>query len=190
MACDKKETEVNYDLIIDRAEQKFNRIKNLATLLKTLPANDKYRKEAEQNLGAELASSIGSQVEDLTELQNEQPYYHYTGRGSCWFEIEGVKFNVADLRDMRKDPYSNTELHYDICIIVCDLKRLDEPDGLYQYFILPEYLYGSSTEDFNVNKPVHKEFIEAATEFIKENGGAEALRKRQEESNEDKENRK
>ena len=170
-------SEINFALIQDRINSKFDKINSLMTLCRNHPDNTDYPKR----LAAELASSIQA-TEDITELQ-QIPHYTYKNRdngcagGNCTFYIDGVEFAVADLREMRKDPSICTERYYDICVVVIDFM---DDDGMMQYHILPHtYLHGSSTSEFNQNKPVHDAFVNAAKQFIKEHGGAERLRELQ-----------
>lgn len=108
------------------------------------------------------------------------PKYEYKD-GACSFKIDGCEFEVADLRNMRKSTAGSFKLerYYDICIlIVCYINE----DGCYVQQPLPsEWLFGSTSDEFNEGQPVHTQFIEAAEKFIDDFGGAEKLRKAQQE---------
>lgn len=85
--------------------------------------------------------------------------------GGCFFIIDGIEVMVLDLRDMRKDPSLGEARYADICIPVIHYDdgdiRMDRP-------IPNTWLYGSTSAEFEEGMPVHKEFLDAAREYIKE----------------------
>lgn len=86
--------------------------------------------------------------------------------GTCFFIIDGIEVEVMDLRSMRESPRVNKETYADVCILT--ISYTDE-DGNYMYHVIPNaWLYGSTSGSFDEGMSVHKQFIEAAHEYIKE----------------------
>lgn len=90
--------------------------------------------------------------------------YQYDDEGSsCFFMVDGVRFDVYDLRSMRPCPRVNKETYADVCVLNCDFIE----DGAMLFHIIPAtWLYGSTTSEFDEGKPVHDEFLQAAKEYI------------------------
>lgn len=110
----------------------------------------------------------GSPEDDFPdEVKAEQDSvirYQYDG-GSCFFILDGIEITVFDLRDMRKDPSIDLARYSDVCVLAINYK---DEDGMFLYHIIPAWLYGSRSDDFNEGKPVDDYFIKAAREYIKE----------------------
>lgn len=86
--------------------------------------------------------------------------------GGCFFIIDGIEVEVMDLRSMRESSRVNKETYADVCVITISYT---EADGMYMYHVVPDaWLYGSTSHDYDEGKPVHKEFLDAAREYIKE----------------------
>ena len=100
------------------------------------------------------------------EIKTEQDpviRYQYDG-GSCFFILDGIEVTVFDLRDMRKDPSIDLARYSDVCVLAINYK---DEDGMFLYHIIPAWLYGSTSDDFNEGKPVDDYFINTAREYIK-----------------------
>ena len=101
---------------------------------------------------------VGPKKEDTTIR------YQYKD-GNCSFMIDSIEVEVLDLREMRDDPSIGFARYSDVCIPVISYNE----DGACMHHPIPNaWLYGSTSADFDVGKPVHKEFIDAAREYIKE----------------------
>lgn len=86
--------------------------------------------------------------------------------GGCYFMVDGIEVEVQDLRNMRVSPSIGTELYTDICVLTISY---NDEDDIYMAHVIPDtWLYGSTSHEFDEGKPVHKEFIDAAREYIKE----------------------
>jgi hypothetical protein len=166
--------EYNLDQIESRVKEKYeNTMKWLNGLRKeSVQANPELRKNYESYLGAELASSI-SAYSELDKVSEELgPVYRYKD-GDCYFDYKGVRFTVADLRSMRVSERVKKETYFDICVVLIDRYR----DDIWVYDLLPTYLCGSTSDEFDEFKPVHDLFIEAADEYLKKNPDAAEDRK-------------
>ena len=161
--------EYNLDQIEARVNQKYGEtMKWLNGLRKeTVQANPKLKKDYESYLGAELASSISAYAELDKVCEELGPVYRYED-GCCYFDYKGVRFTVADLRSLRVSKRVNKETYFDIAIVLVDRYR----DNIWVYDILPEYVYGSTSDEFDEFKPVHDVFVEAADEYLKKNPDA------------------
>ena len=83
--------------------------------------------------------------------------------GECFFMIDGIEVEVLDLRSMRESPRVNKETYVDACVL--SISYIEEGSCLLH--LLPDtWLYGSTSSDFDVGKPVHGLFIKAARDFI------------------------
>ena len=91
--------------------------------------------------------------------------YHYNN-GACFFMIDGIEVEVLALRDMCEDPSIGFERYSDVCIP--SISYTDTDDNFIHHPIPNAWLYGSTSSEFDEGKPVHKEFIDAAREYIKE----------------------
>ena len=88
--------------------------------------------------------------------------------GGCFFIVDGIEVEVLDLRSMRESPRVNKETYTDVCVPTISYT---DDDGNYMYHIIPDtWIYGSTQAGFDEGKPVHKVFIDAAREYIKEHG--------------------
>lgn len=155
----------NLDLIKQRAKEKHKRIMDLINALEASQSiQDNNSKLLEHKLGAELCSSVQS-TEDLCELQNECAFYQYED-GSCYFIVDGIKFEVADLRSMRRSPRLDCSTYFDICVLVCSY--VDDSCN-YTTHVVPDcQLFGSTTKEFDEYNTVHSAFIAAAKKYIKD----------------------
>lgn len=86
--------------------------------------------------------------------------------GGCFFIIDGIEVEVLALRDMREDSSIGFERYSDVCIPSISYTDID---GNFIHHPIPNaWLYGSTSSEFDVGMPVHKEFLDAAREYIKE----------------------
>lgn len=100
------------------------------------------------------------------EKQDDTTRYQYED-GSCYFIVDGIKVEVFDLCSMRVSSRVDKETYVDVCVPCITYK--DETNGNFMYHPIPgAWLYGSTSEDFNEGQPVHRQFIYAAQEYIKE----------------------
>lgn len=124
-----------------------------------------------QYMYEDMACSIfsGDPEADFPEIvgpKKEDTIRYQYNKGSCYFTIDGIVIEVLDCREMRKDPEVHTEKYSDVCVL--SISYTDD-DGNYMCHIIPNaWLYGSTGEGFNEDKPVHEEFLDAAHEYIKE----------------------
>lgn len=176
------ETEVKYDLdlIEFKFKEKYERSIHALTQLRFALSEDdgtecsKVKIEHwEQHVGAELASSIQA-TDRLADPDDDTPRYMYDDMGACSFMLNGVRFIVADLRDMRADPTVNKERYFDVCCVICGYHHDDDDTARYE-FVKDAWLYGSTTDNFDKYHPVHDYFIKKCTEFIESHGGAAKL---------------
>ena len=173
----------NLDLIEYKIKDKFEQSMYWLNCLREALSRDNpspdWIKKCEQYLGAELCCSI--QATEQLDDPDDVPRYMYTKEGACSFKIDGVEFEVADLRSMREDPSINKARYFDICCVVCDYHHDDDDPGIMQYEFVPDaWLFGSTTCEFDKYKPVDSAFIRCCKKFIEEHGGAEKLCKAQE----------
>lgn len=104
--------------------------------------------------------------EEVKAEQDSTIRYQYKD-GNCFFMIDDIEVEVHDLRSMRESPRVGKELYADICVLAISY---NDEDGMCMYHVVPDvWLYGSTSDDFNEGQPVHKEFIDAAHDFIKVN---------------------
>lgn len=109
----------------------------------------------------------GCPADDFPEIVSPKKVirYHYKD-GACSFMIDGIEVEVLALRDMREDPSIGFERYSDVCIPSISYT---DPDGNFIHHPIPNaWLYGSTSDEFAEGKPVHEEFIKAASEYIKE----------------------
>lgn len=119
----------------------------------------------------------GCPNDDFPEIigpKKEVIVYQYKN-GSCFFMINGIEVEVLDLRDMRKDSSVGFERYSDVCIP--SISYTDEDDMCIHHPIPNAWIYGSTSDSFDEGKPVHKEFIDAAREYIKEHNITPELQK-------------
>lgn len=102
--------------------------------------------------------------DDVKAEQDSVIRYQYDG-GSCYFILDGIEITVFDLREMRKDPGIDLARYSDVCVLAINYQ---DEDGTFLYHIIPAWLYGSTSDDFDEGKPVDDYFIKAAREYIKE----------------------
>ena len=164
----------NLDQIESRVKEKYENTMKWLNGLKTdaVRNNPELRNKYEAYLGAELASSVSAYAELDKVCEELGPVYRYDD-GCCYFDYKGVRFTVADLRSLRISERVNKETYFDIAIVLVDRYR----DSIWVYDILPEYVYGSTSDEFDSFKPVHDVFIEAADEYLKKNPDAAEDRK-------------
>lgn len=112
--------------------------------------------------------------DDVKDEQNSIIRYQYRN-GMCFFTVDDIEVEVLDLRDMREDPTVGMARYSDVCIPSISYT---DPDGNFMHHpISNAWLYGSTSDSFDEGKPVHKEFIEAAREYIKEHNITPELQK-------------
>ena len=112
--------------------------------------------------------------DDVKNEQNSIIKYQYKG-GMCFFMIDGIEVEVLDLRDMREDPSIEMARYSDVCIPSISYT---DSDGNFIHHPIPNaWLYGSTSDEFDVGKPVHREFIDAARQYIKEHNITPELQK-------------
>lgn len=127
---------------------RFNKIQQMV-LDPNVPAKDVF---------VELCCSIYGGDE-----WNEVRYQYDDEGSSCFFMVDGIRFDVYDLRSMRSCSRVNKETYTDVCVLNCDYIE----NNAMLYHIIPDaWLYGSTCDGFDESKPVHDCFIEAAKEFI------------------------
>lgn len=119
----------------------------------------------------------GCPADDFPEIvgpKKEVLVYQYKN-GACFFMIDGIEVEVLALRDMREDPSIGFERYSDVCIPSISYT---DPDGNFIHHPIPNtWLYGSTSSEFGEGKPVHREFINAAREYIKEHNITPELQK-------------
>ena len=119
----------------------------------------------------------GCPADDFPEIvgpKKEVLVYQYRN-GMCFFMVDGIEVDVLDLRDMREDPTVGMARYSDVCIPSISYT---DTDGNFIHHPIPNaWLYGSTSDSFDEGKPVHKEFIEAAREYIKEHNITPELQK-------------
>lgn len=109
----------------------------------------------------------GCPADDFPDDFKQEPKYHYEDDSSnCFFMLDGIKFNVYDLRSMRPCNRVDKETYTDVCVLNCDYL---ENDVMFYHIIPDTWLYGSSSNEFDEGKPVHQYFIDAAKKFIEDN---------------------
>lgn len=141
-------------------------------------SDEKTQKLFEEWLAADLCCSI--QAEACLNDPDDVPRYKYTD-GTCKFYVDGVKFIVADLCDMRCSKAFDKPCGFDICCVLCSYKD----DGIYHWNFVPDaWSYGSTTDDFEEYHEVCDIFLDKCSQFIKEHGGAEYLREMQKDEEE------
>ena len=147
---------LNYNQIIIDASNRFHAIVNACM----------NSKDYNTIVGLTCASLYGGE-DDMPVEKEYVIKYHYKD-GMCFFMIGGIEVEVQDLRAMRESPRVGKELYSDVCVPT--ISYTDE-DGNYMCHVIPNaWLYGSTSDEFNEDKPVHQEFIEAARNYIKEHG--------------------
>lgn len=162
------------DLIEYKVKEKYNRMMNdihSIRALKEQGTSQHILERVELHLGADLASSIQATASLVDP--DDLPRYQYKN-GSCYFVLDDVTFMVADLRDMRGD-----RCFFDICCVLIDYVKDDEPDMTDYEFVPDAWMYGSTSDEFDEYHEVHPEFINKCRKFIEEHNGAEWLSKRQ-----------
>lgn len=112
--------------------------------------------------------------DDVKAEQDSVIRYQYKG-GTCFFMIDGIEVEVMDLREMRKDSSVGFERYSDVCIP--SISYTDEDDMCIHHPIPNAWIYGSTSDSFDESKPVHKEFTDAAREYIKEHNITPELQK-------------
>jgi len=103
--------------------------------------------------------------DDVKAEQDSVIRYQYKD-GTCFFIVDGIEVEVMDLRSMRESSRVNKETYADVCVIT--ISYTDE-DSIYMYHVIPNaWLYGSTSNEFDEGKPVHKEFFEATRQYVRE----------------------
>lgn len=159
MAVTKLPETVTKEMLLKRAQERFHTWIHMF-------ATDATAQQMYEDMSCSAFS--GNPEDDFPEIIGHKPdviKYQYQD-GGCYFMVDGIEVEVQDLRNMRESPRTGKELYTDICVLT--ISYTDE-DGMYMYHVVPNtWLYGSRSSEFDEDKPVHKEFIDAAREYIKE----------------------
>lgn len=130
-----------------------------------------------ETLYEEMCCSIfsGEIAYDFPDLKEDDTIRYQYRNGMCFFIVDGIEIEVLDLRDMREDPTVGMARYSDVCIP--SISYTDSDGNFIHHPISNAWLYGSTSDSFDEGKPVHKEFIEAAREYIKEHNITPELQK-------------
>ena len=163
------ETAVTKDVLFEKAQERFA---HWAKLYGNSDVSAQYMYE-------DMSCSVFSGDPELDFLEIVGPKkevicYQYKN-GACFFMIDGIEVEVLALRDMREDPSIGFERYSDVCIPSISYT---DSDGNFIHHPIPNaWLYGSTSSEFAEGKSVHKEFIEAAREYIKKHNITPELQK-------------
>ena len=159
MAVEKLPKTITKDILFEEAQRRFQ---SWAKMYGDPNVSAQYMYE-------DMSASCycGCPADDFQEIvgpKKEEPIRYQYKDGSCSFIVDGIEVMVLDLRDMRKDPVFGAARYADICIPVI---HYDDGDIRMDHPIPNAWLYGSTSEEFEEGMPVHKEFLDAAREYIK-----------------------
>lgn len=104
--------------------------------------------------------------DDVKDEQDSTIRYQYKD-GMCFFIIDGIEVEVQDLRSMREDPTVGMARCSDVCIP--SISYTDPYGNFIHHPVSNAWLYGPTSDSFDEGKPVHKEFLDAARDYIKIN---------------------
>lgn len=169
MAINYLPEQITKDILFERAQERFQ---SWAKMYGDPNVTAQYMYE-----DMSCSCYCGCPADDFQEIispKKEILTYQYKG-GACFFMIDGIEVEVLDLREMRNAPNLEFERYADVCIPSISYT---DSDGNFIYHPIPNaWLYGSTSDSFDEGKPVHKEFIEAAREYIKEHNITPELQK-------------
>lgn len=101
---------------------------------------------------------------DVIKAEQDSVIRYQYDDGTCFFIIDDIEVEVQDLRSMRVSSRIGEESYADICVLTISYTN---EDGILMQHVVPySWLYGSTSKFFDIGMPVHKEFIDAARDYI------------------------
>lgn len=111
-----------------------------------------------------FSGSLSDDFPDAVKAEQDSVIKYQYKDGSCFFILDDIIVEVQDLRGMRVSARIGEESYSDICVLT--ISYINSDNILMSHVVPYSWLYGSTSEYFDEGMPVHKEFIDAAHEYI------------------------